>query len=111
MVGKPCSSDLPLRCGPKKPGQSVDVFVVGASGGAADRNVCPTSVNGNKAARNRIVRMNGHLGMSGCYNEAYRPRQGNDDVVLKKQADSESETGRISLQRLRGGCKEKEKSL
>jgi hypothetical protein len=35
----------------------------------------------------------------------------NDDVVFERQADSQSETGRISLQRLRCGCQEKEKSL
>jgi hypothetical protein len=49
--------------------------------------------------------------MSRFYNEAYRPRQGNDDVVLERQTNSQSETGRISLQRLRSGRKEKEKSL
>jgi hypothetical protein len=55
--------------------------------------------------------MNGRLWMSWCYNEAYRRGQGNDDVVLERQADSESETGRISLQRLRSCGKEKEKPL
>jgi hypothetical protein len=49
--------------------------------------------------------------MSRCYNEAYRLRQGNDDVVFERQTNSQSETRRISVQRLRSGGKEKEKSL
>jgi hypothetical protein len=57
------------------------------------------------------MHMADRLGMSRCYNEANRPRQGNYDVVLERQANSESETGRISLQRLRGGCEEEEKHL
>jgi hypothetical protein len=55
--------------------------------------------------------MNGRLWMFRCYNEANCPRQGNDNVVLERQTDSQSETGRISLQRLRGRGKEEEKSL
>src|SRR5215212_9657284 len=101
VAGNPCSSDLPLRCGPRKPGQSADPFGAGVSGGAADRNVCPTNVSVNRIARNLALRMNGRLWMSRCYNEAYLLGQGNDDVVLERQADSESETGRVSLQRLR----------
>src|SRR3954454_2574746 len=115
VVGNPCSSDLPLRCGPRKPGQSANFFCIGDSGGAGDRNVCPTNVTTGvsvtRIAGNIALRMIGRLWMSRCYNKAYRPRQGNDDVVFKRQADSESEAGRLSLQRLRGRGEEKEKPL
>jgi hypothetical protein len=35
----------------------------------------------------------------------------NNDVVLERQADSQSQTGRVSLQRLRRRGEEKEESL
>jgi hypothetical protein len=35
----------------------------------------------------------------------------NDDVVFERQADSQSQTGRVSLQRVRRGGEEKEESL